>query len=288
MRPCRRSWSGATVASAVDDLDALYPAKWKDAAKTADFDVIAAALDRMQAAAASGDWGAAESARIEAYGIFELGPEQRLRGLAPSLFQKVESLFWYGTGDHEGLVRAIKKKAVPAEVETERAALDASLSEAEQRIGDGPASRISIVTNSAMIVFREGLEAVLILAALMASMVGPQRRYRRPLLGGALLALAASVVTWIVAQTVLGSLQRYGEKLETVVSLVDRGAAVDPQLVLSPRLLAGEPAGPASEEEDDPRRGRAFSRGSAGRRSRCARVHERLPEGFETTLFLQH
>ena len=74
-----------------------------------------------------------------------------------------------------------------------------------------------------MIVFREGLEGVLILAALMASMVGPQRRYRRPLLFGVVLALGASVVTWVVAQTVLGSLARYGEKLEAVVSLVAIG-----------------------------------------------------------------
>ena len=71
-----------------------------------------------------------------------------------------------------------------------------------------------------MIVFREGLEGVLILAALMASMVGPQRRYRRPLLVGVGLALVASALTWVVAQTVLGSLARYGEKLEAVVSLV--------------------------------------------------------------------
>ncbi len=65
----------------------------------------------MQAAAASGDWGVAESARIEAYGIFELGPEQRLRGLAPSLFQRIETLFWYGAGDQDGLVRLIKSNA---------------------------------------------------------------------------------------------------------------------------------------------------------------------------------
>jgi high-affinity iron transporter len=213
----------ATVSSAVDDLQALYPAEWKDAAKTADFDVIAAALDRMEAAAASGDWGVAESARIEAYGIFELGPEQRLRGLAPSLFQGVESLFWYGTGDREGLVRLIKAKASTAALAATRAALDAELSKAEQRIGSGPGSRVSIVTNSAIIVFREGLEGVLILAALMASMVGAQRRYRRPLLGGVALALAASVVTWVVAQTVLGSLARYGERLEAIVSLVAIG-----------------------------------------------------------------
>jgi high-affinity iron transporter len=146
-----------------------------------------------------------------------------LRGLAPSLFQGVESLFWYGTGDHDGLVRLIKRKVPPTELATARAALDASLADAEQRIGSGPGSRLSIVSNSAIIVFREGLEAVLILAALMASMVGPQRRYRRPLLGGAALALAASVVTWIVAQTVLGSLARYGEKLEAAVSLVAIG-----------------------------------------------------------------
>ena len=210
----------AIVGSSVDDLAALYPSSWKAAAEAADFDVIAAALDRMQAAAASGDWGAAESARIEAYGIFELGPEQRLRGLAPSLFQNVESLFWYGGGDHDGLVRLIKRKATAAELGAARGALDQALADAEQRIGSGPGSRLSVVSNSAIIVFREGLEGVLILAALMASMVGPQRRYRRPLLGGVVLALVASAVTWIVAQTVLGSLARYGEKLEAVVSLV--------------------------------------------------------------------
>ena len=63
-----------------------------------------------------------------------------------------------------------------------------------------------IVTNSAIIVFREGLEAVLILAALMASLVGAQRRFRRPMLLGVGLALVASVATWVVAQTVLTSL----------------------------------------------------------------------------------
>ncbi len=213
----------ATVSSAVDDLQALYPSEWKDAAKSADFDVIAAALDRMEAAAASGDWGVAESARIEAYGIFELGPEQRLRGLAPSLFQGVESLFWYGSGGDDGLVRLIKAKASPEALAGVRAKLDAELTKAEERIGSGPGSQLTIVTNSAMIVFREGLEAVLILAALMASMVGAQRRYRRPLHGGVVLALGASVVTWVVAQPVLGALSRYGARLEAVVSLVAIG-----------------------------------------------------------------
>ena len=60
----------------------------------------------------------------------------------------------------------------------------------------------------------------MILAALMASMVGARRGLRRPLLIGVAGALAASVVTWVVAQTLLGSLAGWGEKLEAVVSLV--------------------------------------------------------------------
>ena len=52
-RRSRRTRSTRPSTAAFDDLDALYPAEWKEAAEAADFDVIAAALDRMQAAAAS-------------------------------------------------------------------------------------------------------------------------------------------------------------------------------------------------------------------------------------------
>jgi high-affinity iron transporter len=71
-----------------------------------------------------------------------------------------------------------------------------------------------------VIVFREGLEAVLILAAVMASLSGAVRAQRRPMLVGALLALLASVVTFVLAQTALTELARYGEKLEAVVGLI--------------------------------------------------------------------
>jgi high-affinity iron transporter len=213
----------ATTDAALGLVSALYPQRWKDAAGTADFDVIAATLDRLQGAAAAGDWKGAESARLEAYGIFELGPEQRLRGLAPSLFQEVEGYFWYGEGGHDGLVQLISRKATESELAETRAALDDALARSEQQIGDGPQSSVSIVTNAAIIVFREGLEAVLILAALMASLVGSQRHLRRPMLGGVGLALFASAITWVVAQTVLTSFAGYGEKLEAIVSLVAIG-----------------------------------------------------------------
>ena len=210
----------ATTENALALIGTLYPSEWKEAAETADFDVIAATLDRLQAASATGDWKQAEQARLEAYGVFELGPEQRLRGLAPSLFQEVEGYFWYGAEGYDGLVQLIKRRASPGELATTRAALDDALTRAEERVGSGPGSDFSVVTNSALIVFREGLEAVLILAALMASLVGDRRGFRRPIMLGVGFALVASAVTWVIAQTVLTSLARYGEKLEAVVSLM--------------------------------------------------------------------
>jgi high-affinity iron transporter len=207
---------------ALELIDDLYPDSWKEAASGADFDVIAASLDRLAAAAKVGNWGRAEQARLEAYGIFELGPEQRLRGIAPSLFRRIEGLFWYGDGGQAGLVQLVKRKDAGPELEESVAALQTELEQAAQRVGSS-SSTGAVISNSAIVVFREGLEAVLILAALMASMVGPARRYRRPLLAGAAVALVASAITWVVAQTVLGSLARYGEKLEAIVSVIAIG-----------------------------------------------------------------
>src|SRR3982750_3038012 len=59
-----------------------------------------------------------------------------------------------------------------------------------------PQSEATIVFNAGMIVFREGLEAVLIFAAVTASFRGANRARRRPVVLGALCALAASVSTW--------------------------------------------------------------------------------------------
>jgi high-affinity iron transporter len=199
--------------------DGLFPDAWRDTG-AADFDVIRASLDRVEGAVAAGEWGKAEQARLEAYAFFEFGPEQRLRGLAPELFATVEGLFWYGEGDYAGLAQLIARKSALEGITATRAALDEALAEAEAAVGSGPQSTFAVVSNTAIIVFREGLEAVLILAALTAGMVGAQRRFRRPLLLGGAGALVASVATFVVALTVLESLTRYGEKLEAVVSLV--------------------------------------------------------------------
>ncbi len=209
----------ALASEALDLAERTFPEQWQDTS-AADFDVIRASLDRVVSAARAGEYAKAEQARLEAYAFFEFGPEQRLRGLAPDLFVRSEGLFWYGEGDYAGLAQLIRRRAPAEEVARTREALDQALADAEAAVGSGAGSTLSVITNTAIIVFREGLEAVLILAALTAGMAGAQRRFRRPLLAGALGALVASVATFVVAQTLLESLTRYGEKLEAVVSLV--------------------------------------------------------------------
>ena len=100
-KPVAPSALEATVGAAVDELDAV-PRRVEGRGEDRGLRRHRRRARPDAGRGRGGDWGAAESARIEAYGIFELGPEQRLRGLAPSLFQGVESLFWYGTGDPTG------------------------------------------------------------------------------------------------------------------------------------------------------------------------------------------
>ena len=49
-----------------------------------------------------------------------------------------------------------------------------------------------------LLVFREGLECVLVLAAITASMTGEETPFRRPIATGAAVALVATVATWMV------------------------------------------------------------------------------------------
>jgi len=60
-------------------------------------------------------------------------------------------------------------------------------------------SRTTAIIDSAILVFREGLETILVLAAVTASFLGANRAYRRPVAGGGALALLATVGTWFVA-----------------------------------------------------------------------------------------
>jgi high-affinity iron transporter len=62
------------------------------------------------------------------------------------------------------------------------------------------------VLDIAVLVFREGLECILVIAAVTANMVGTRRSYQRPVAAGAGGAFAATVVTWFVAVGIIESL----------------------------------------------------------------------------------
>jgi high-affinity iron transporter len=74
------------------------------------------------------------------------------------------------------------------------------------------------VFNSSIIVFREGLEAVLIFAAVTASLVANNRR--RPVVLGAACAFVASVLAWFLAQALLDAASPLGAKLEGITGFL--------------------------------------------------------------------
>jgi high-affinity iron transporter len=216
--------SPAAVQQVVREIDGLLsevmPAEWLKHDAAGDFDAVAQLLDQMERAAAAGQYDLAESARLEAYAMMETGPEPRLVAFAPQYIPPIESLFWHGSNGQEGLARLIAERAPLAQISATRDRLDTELAAAQAALSGGT-SPVAVTTNSGLIVFREGLEAVLILASLMAGFQRTElRRMRRPLWWGSGASLLATALTWVLARGVLVSLARYGEKLEAVVSVI--------------------------------------------------------------------
>ena len=205
-----------------ETLQSVMPAAWLRQNSAADFDVIEEALSQLEAAVATGAYAQAESSRIEAYAILESGPEAKLTAFAPRFVPEIENLFWYGS-EPKGLAYLLSRHAPLAEVQATRAALSAQLTEAKTAISGSKAPG-SVATNAAIIVFREGLEAVLILASLLGSLkMASLQRFRRPLWVGVWSALVASAVTFLIMRGALLAFAQFGEKLEAVVSVVAIG-----------------------------------------------------------------
>jgi high-affinity iron transporter len=83
-----------------------------------------------------------------------------------------------------------------------------------------PQSRATVVFNASMIVFREGLEAVLIFAAITASFVGANAHRKRPVIAGAAVSFGAAVVTWFVVQALLDAASPLGPRLEAITGFI--------------------------------------------------------------------
>src|SRR5436305_12148386 len=71
-----------------------------------------------------------------------------------------------------------------------------------------------------ILVFREGLECILVLAAITVSMTGLKRAHRRPVALGAAFAFIATLITWLIAVRFVGSLSYNMSALDLLASTV--------------------------------------------------------------------
>jgi high-affinity iron transporter len=67
-------------------------------------------------------------------------------------------------------------------------------------------SQVSAIIDIGVLVFREGLECILVLAAITAGLTGTRARYQRPIALGAGTGLAATILTWMLAVGIVSDL----------------------------------------------------------------------------------
>ena len=207
------------IAQVQASIGKQFPEAWKQRDASGDLDVIGSQLNNVVQAVGAGDYGLAETARLDAYATLESGPEARIVVFAPDLKLRLENLFWNGQ-QPAGLARLIRERAPLSAVQANRAELNTALLQTGELLGTEQAPA-AVATNAGVIVFREGLEAVLILAALMGSLRRPEVRHlRRPMWWGAALAFVATAGTWVIMSGTLSLFARFGEKLSAVVSVI--------------------------------------------------------------------
>ena len=217
--------SPAQVASAQDDLlaawQALVPQEWVQSNPSADFDNIRDMLKNVERAIGAKQYPQAESARLEGYAILDAGPEIRLRGLDPELANELSGLFWQGYNGTPGLLSLISNQADMMAVRATSAKINDALIRAQALVGSGRVSPQAVILNAAAIIFRQGLEAVVIVAAVFAGLRKVEdQRYKKPLRIGLVTAGIVTVLTWFAMRGVINQFAQFGERLEAVVSII--------------------------------------------------------------------
>ena len=154
-------------------------------------------LNDVLAAVAAGDYELAETTRIEAYAFFETGPEVKLANRAPRLARQIEGIFWEGSQGEEGLAAMIRHEEDLATIEARIEALRERLAESEAFLSAETNNTVTIFSSAAIII-REGLEAVLIIGAIIGFMRAAEetKQYVWWVAAGVFMAIALSVLIW--------------------------------------------------------------------------------------------
>ena len=171
-------------------------------------------LNEAQEAYRRGDRSAARQAALTGYlEGFELA-EAALANVDSGLMREIERRML----DLRG---AIERGAPQAELDKEIAAVDALLAAAQEKLGAGELSPAAAFAGSLLILLREGLEAILVLAAIIAFVTKTGRRDALPWIhAGWIAALALGGVTWVVATFVVDISGANRELTEGITALL--------------------------------------------------------------------
>ena len=190
-------------------------------------------LGRAMAAYADGETEAAAAAALSAYlDGFEL-VEAQVSAVDRGLVRRIE-------GQMAALRQAIRARAAPAEVAAIGREALASLEAAEGAIAGG-ASAVSSFVGSFLILGREGLEAILVLAAIFAFLRKSGREHDLPYVhAGWIAALLLGVGTWLLATYVIDISGAQREITEGVTALLAAGILVFVGLWMHNKSFAGQ------------------------------------------------
>lgn len=117
---------------------------------------------------------------------------------------------------------SLMKAGQPAErLQSEASALEQDLQKAVTMLGEGEETQWSLLLYSLMIIVREGLEALLIVAAIVAYMVKNNHQDKLPLIRqSVIVALVASVITAVIFQLLFTNSGASRELLEGITMLI--------------------------------------------------------------------
>ena len=172
--------------------------------------IVRAQVDTVYALARTGHPGASTRA-LDAYMTFEQ-VERELRGRDAALAAELETDF--------AALRAAAVTGAGPELDAARERLATGLDRAAAALGAG-LSRTNLFVQSFVIMLREGLEAILIVGALMTFLakMGASDR-RRHVHGGILAAIVASLLTALALETVFHLSAAHQEALEGATMVV--------------------------------------------------------------------
>lgn len=152
----------------------------------------------------------ARTAYLDSYEFVEIP----LRAIDPDFTLEVEFQF-------AELRSLIKQEADFEEIKEVTIAIKRNLDESERKVsGTGTLAPAIAFTSSFAIIFREGLESVLILGAIITYLEASRNtKYKKYLYYGVILAIGATAVTWIIASYIIEISGANRELIEAIAAL---------------------------------------------------------------------